>query len=123
MAAVLLPPQSPHDGRQVRAQASSERIEEALAKRIEQLEAVRVVTAEITQELDLTTLLSLITQRAVELVEPAVSGAVFLWDAAEQVLIPRAWHGYGEWLREVRLRLGEAIVGAIAQRRTGLRLR
>jgi signal transduction histidine kinase len=120
MVAVLLPPQSTYEGCHAHAIAGSECMEEALAKRIEQLEAVRIVTAEITQELELTALLSLITQRAVELVEPAVSGAVFLWDEADQVLIPRAWHGYGEWLREVRLRLGEAIAGAIAQRRTGL---
>jgi signal transduction histidine kinase len=94
--------------------------EEALVEHINQLEAMRAVTEEITQELDLSVLLRLITQKAVELVGAAVSGAVFLWDEATQVLIPQAWHGYGEWLREVRLRLGEAIVGAVAQRRVGL---
>jgi signal transduction histidine kinase len=120
MAAVLSPPQSTHAGCHAQAKAGSERIAEALAKRVEQLEAVRIVTAEITQELDLTTLLRLITQRAVELVEPAASGVVYLWDEAEQVLVPRAWHGYGEWLRDIRIRLGESIAGTIAQSRAGL---
>ena len=112
MPSVCLPSPSSHAERQVQTCSDSERLQ--------QLEAVRVVTAEITQALDLTTLLRLITQRAVELVGPAVSGAVFLWEAADQVLIPQAWHGYGEWLREVRLKPGEAIAGAIAQRRAGL---
>ena len=120
MAAVLSPPQSTHAGCHAQAKAGSERIAEALAKRVEQLEAVRIVTAEITQELDLTTLLRLITQRAVELVEPAASGVIYLWDEAEQVLVPRAWHGYGEWLRDIRIRLGESIAGTIAQSRAGL---
>jgi signal transduction histidine kinase/DNA-binding response OmpR family regulator len=91
-----------------------------LILRIQQLEAVCTVTAEITRELDLTSLLALIIQRAVELVEAAVSGAVFLWDEVEQVLIPQAWHGYGEWLRGVRLKPGEAIAGAVFQSRQGL---
>jgi PAS domain S-box-containing protein len=96
------------------------RAERAVSERIKQMEAVRSVTAEIIRELDLTTLLGLITARAVELVQAATSGVVFLWDEAAQVLIPQAWHGAGGWLREVRLRLGEGLVGTVAQRREGL---
>ena len=106
------------DGAQ--AYAESKRAQEALAQRIRYLEAVRAVTEEITREMDLTTLLGLITRRAVELVEAAMSGAVFLWDKAEQVMRPRAWHGYGEWMRQVRRGPGEGIAGAIAEQRTGL---
>jgi PAS domain S-box-containing protein len=83
-----------------------------------QLEAVRTITAEITRELDLTTLLELIHRRAAELVG-ATSGAVYLWDEADQALVPRAWHGHGEWMREVQFRLGEALTGIVAQRREG----
>jgi len=94
--------------------------EQALAERTRQAEAVQAITAEITRELDLTTLLGLITQRAVALVEAATSGVVYLWDTAAAVLITQAWHGRGEWMREVRLRLGEGIAGTVAQRREGL---
>jgi signal transduction histidine kinase/DNA-binding response OmpR family regulator/putative methionine-R-sulfoxide reductase with GAF domain len=97
-------------------------VDEILATRLQQFEAVSTVTAEITRELDLTTLLGLITRRAVELVEAAVSGAILLWDETEQLLIPQAWHGYGEWMRGVRLKAGEAIAGAVAQHRQGLRI-
>src|SRR6516162_9666392 len=102
------------------ARSEHRRAEQALAERIRQAEAVRAITAEITRELDLTTLLSLITQRAVDLVEAATSGGVYLWDTAAEVLTTQAWHGRGEWMREVRLRLGEGIAGTVAQRREGL---
>ena len=102
------------------AKSEHRREEQALAERIRQAEAVRAITAEITRELNLTTLLGLITQRAVDLVEAATSGVVYLWDRASEVLTTQAWHGRGEWMREVRLRLGEGIAGTVAQRREGL---
>ena len=102
------------------AKSEHRRAEQALAERIRQAEAVRAITAEITRELNLTTLLGLITQRAVDLLEAATSGVVYLWDRASEVLTTQAWHGRGEWMREVRLRLGEGIAGTVAQRREGL---
>lgn len=96
------------------------RTEALLAARIKQMEAARAVTMETTRELDLTTLLSLITRRAMALVEAAQSGAVYLWDEAAQILAPHAWHGRGEWMQQVRIRLGEGIVGMVAQRQEGL---
>jgi PAS domain S-box-containing protein len=76
--------------------------------------------AEITRELDLTTLLGLITRRAVELIDPAASGVVYFWDEATQVLVPRAWYGRGAWMEQVRLALGEGVAGTVAQERKGL---
>ncbi|MBI3084897.1 MAG: GAF domain-containing protein, partial [candidate division NC10 bacterium] len=97
------------------------RAAEALADRTRQLEAVRTVTEEITRELELTTLLRLINRRAAELVG-SVSGVVWLWNETAQCLVPEAWHGFGGWLKEVRLRLGEGVAGTVAQRREGLML-
>jgi len=93
--------------------------EDNLVKRTRQLEALREVTGEITQELDLTAVLRLITRRAGELVG-GVSGAIYLWDEAAQVLIPRAWHGLGDWVGEIRRRLGDGVTGIVAARRQGL---
>jgi PAS domain S-box-containing protein len=87
---------------------------------IQQAEAVCAVLAEITRELDLTTLLGLIIQRAVELIAPAASGVVYFWDEAAQVLIPRAWNGRGAWMEQVRLAPGEGVAGTVAQCRKGL---
>jgi GAF domain-containing protein len=93
--------------------------ESALAARTRQLEAVREVSEEIARELDLTTLLGLITRRAMELVG-AASSVTQLWDEAAQVLMPRAWHGLGDWMQEVRVGLGEGVTGTVAQRRKGM---
>jgi PAS domain S-box-containing protein len=88
-------------------------------ERRQQLEAVRAIGEEITRELDLNTLLRLIHERATALVG-AVAGAVFLWDEADQVLVPRAWSGLGEWVAQVRLRPGEGLAGTVAQGREGM---
>ncbi|MBI4572142.1 MAG: GAF domain-containing protein [candidate division NC10 bacterium] len=90
-------------------------------ERCKQLEAIRDITAEITRELDLATLLDLIHRRAAELVS-ASSGSVWLWDEAAQVLVPAAWHGQGEWMRGRRPRLGEGVAGTVAERRQGMML-
>jgi hypothetical protein len=85
------------------ARSEHRRAEQALAERIRQAEAVRAITAEITRELNLTTLLGLITQRAVDLVEAATSGVVYLWDTAAEVLTTQAWHGRGSCTWPVRI--------------------
>jgi signal transduction histidine kinase/sensor domain CHASE-containing protein/ActR/RegA family two-component response regulator len=92
----------------------------SLAARVRQMEAVRAVTLEIGRELDLTSLLSLIAERAIALVEAARAGAIYLWDDKVQQLIPQAWHGRGDWMQNFRFALGEGIVGTVAQRRSGV---
>jgi len=95
------------------------RAERALVKRIERMHALRAVTLELTRELDLTTLLNLVTQRAAALLG-AVSGAVFLWDETAQLLSAQSWYSLGEWTRGKRLRLREEIAGTVAERREGM---
>ena len=95
------------------------RAEDALARRMRQLEAMREATQEITRELDLATLLDLITRRAVELVGGTSSG-VFLWDDAVQVLVSSAWSGRTPFFETDRWRLGEGVVGTVAERRLGM---
>jgi signal transduction histidine kinase len=92
---------------------------EALAARTRQLEAVREVAAEISREMNLRSVLSLIARRAMDLVA-GVSATVFLWDEEAQCLVPKAWPGYGEWRESVRLRLGEGAAGSVADRRERL---
>jgi len=96
-----------------------QRAEQALVQRTRQLDAIRVVTAEITSELNLTTLLDLILRRALELVG-ATTGTIYLWEEADQVLVPQTWQGPYRWLGELRLRAGEGVAGTVAQRRCGM---
>ena len=93
--------------------------ERALAKRTEQLHALRIDTLEIARELDLTTLLGLITRRAAELVG-AMSGSIYLWDETAKVLSVPVWYSLGEWTRGKSLRLGEELAGTVALRREGM---
>jgi PAS domain S-box-containing protein len=95
------------------------RAQAALSLRTHQLDAIRSVTLEITQSLELAPLLSLIHQRAVELVGVR-SGVLYLWDDATQELVSTVRYGYSLELPAVRLRLGEGVAGAVAQRREGL---
>lgn len=84
-----------------------------------QLEALRIIGEEIAREYDLPALLRLIHRQAADLVG-AASGAVYLWDESGEVLVPTAWHGAGEWFREVQIRPGNDAVGTVAQRRSGM---
>lgn len=95
------------------------RAEAALLDRTQQLEAIRAVSEEVTQELDLVTLLDLINRRAAELVG-GVSGTVYLWDETAQALVPAARHGFTGWAGGPPRRLGEGVVGTVAQRRRGM---
>lgn len=112
-------------GRTVRVRGSIQditdrkRAEEALRARTRQLEAVQGVTAEVTRELELDRLLELVNRHAMDLLG-VCGGVVWLWDEAGGVLVPRIWQGYGDWLREIRVRPGEFIVGRVAERREGM---
>jgi signal transduction histidine kinase/putative methionine-R-sulfoxide reductase with GAF domain len=88
-------------------------------ERRRQLEAVREVTAWLASETDLATLLELISRLATELLGVG-SVVVFLWDEASAALVPRAWHGFGDWMGDLRIGLGEGVAGTVAQRRTGV---
>ncbi len=92
---------------------------DTLRVRTQQLEAIRAVSAEITRELDLPTLLTLIHRRATDLLGTGI-GILFLWDEADQVLVPWVWHGLGDRTQELRLKLGEGVAGTVAQRREGM---
>jgi PAS domain S-box-containing protein len=97
------------------------RAEQDLAARTRQLEAARTVNAEITRELDLGRLVALITRRSAELVG-AGAGATFLWEDGPQQLVARGLYGETHGIEQVPLRLGEGVVGRVAQRREGVLL-
>jgi PAS domain S-box-containing protein len=99
--------------------AQAEEALNTLSERTVRLEVIRGVTEEITRELDLTTLLGLIARRAAELIG-VPSSAIYLWGDAVEAFIPRAWHGLGDWMRDVSFRMGEGIPGVVGQCREGL---
>ena len=111
---------SPHETTCQTDITAHKQTEEALVARVQQMDAIRSVTAEITRELDVSKLLDLIIHRTVALVAAAGAGAIHLWEEAEHVLIPQVWYGCGPWVRDMRQRLGEGLAGAVAASKTGL---
>ena len=76
------------------------------------------IAEEITRELDFPRSSSSL-QRAADLLG-APRSVLYLWDEGVQALCPQAWCNAGEWLRDLRLKLGEGIAGTVAQQREGL---
>jgi PAS domain S-box-containing protein len=93
--------------------------QQSLAERSRRLEVIRSVSEEITRELDLSILLTLILERAVELLG-CRSGVIYLWDDGQQVLIPKTWHGQQDWMQQLCFSLGEGVSGTVAQRQKGM---
>ena len=87
--------------------------------RARRLEAIQAVTAEIARELDLGTLLNLIIERATALVG-SEHGRIWLWDETDRLLTPRAPTQSEEFIHEVAVRLGESVVGTVAERGRGI---
>jgi putative methionine-R-sulfoxide reductase with GAF domain len=92
---------------------------ETLAERSQQLDALRAVTEAIMREPNVRVVFTVVSQHATALTG-AAAASVRLWDDAEQILIPVAWYGVGDWMRERVLRLGEGISGRAARRREGM---
>ena len=89
-------------------------------QRREQLEAVRLVSAEIARELDLDRLLDMILRRAVQLAE-GEAGAILLWDEETQTLSPRVRiEEFYSGMPKLPISLGEGVVGRVAATRQGL---
>jgi PAS domain S-box-containing protein len=95
------------------------RTDEKLLRRTAQLEAVRVVSAEVTRELNLVALLDLIHQRAMELVG-ARGGSLFLWDETARRLVPQVWRGIPDDVGSLALAPGEGVSGVVAQSGEGM---
>jgi PAS domain S-box-containing protein len=84
-----------------------------------QLEAVRAVSAEITQELNLGKTLRLVVQRACTLTHAAAAD-IDLWDPERQILVPEASYGHTAPRPMTMRRLGEGAMGTVAETRRGM---
>jgi PAS domain S-box-containing protein len=98
--------------------SAQRRTAEALAQRTAQVEALRAIGVEITRELDLETLLALVTRRACDLLQVPVCG-IFLLDETTGMLHLRHWSGDAHPTEHTPRRLGEGLVGLVARERTG----
>ena len=90
----------------------------ALLTRTAQLDTVRIVSQELVRELDLTRLLRLIGARAAELLRTPHAG-LFLWHPTTERLVPEIWIGGERLPSEASVRVGEGLIGLVAQDRRG----
>jgi len=95
------------------------RMEAAARVHTHQLEAIRSVTSEITQELDLANVLRLVAQRACALTGAAAAD-IDLWDNDRQLLVPNTSYGHATPRPTATRRLGEGVMGTVAETRHGL---
>jgi PAS domain S-box-containing protein len=93
--------------------------EDALHARTQQLEALGLISAEITRELDLNRLLTLIHRRAAALFG-VKAGFLSLYDQTTQTLTIRSWEGHGDWANRLSFQFGKGISGTVAARRLGM---
>ena len=91
----------------------------ALAERNQRLESVRLITRDITRELDLDVLLEQIVEHAARLL-PADGIALRLWDEEQQMLVVRATTGSVPAKLLHPLPLGVGIGGVAARERRGI---
>ena len=91
----------------------------ALAQRTAHLEALREIATELTRELNVDRLLTLLINRAVTLLD-GVSGIVYLSDPTTRAIAPRAWVGHGEWIRSLRIQPGEGVAGRVIAEDRGI---
>jgi signal transduction histidine kinase/ActR/RegA family two-component response regulator len=98
--------------------AERRQAETSLVRRTQQLEMVRAISEEVTRELDLTTLLRLIVQRAMAFLE-APGGGLLLWEEATQTLLPHVHLGEMAALGGTRVPLGMGLVGQVGADRRG----
>jgi GAF domain-containing protein len=91
-----------------------------LARSVAELQALEEVLRAVNSSLDLETVLATIIGRAVRLSQ-ADEGTIYEFGAAEEVFVPKAALGMSDeriaWLRERRIRIGEAFLGRSALRR------
>ncbi len=92
---------------------------EVAASRLRRLDVLREIEREISDQRDPEALMGVISRRATELLA-GDTGAVYLVDPATGILRPQAAYNRADWMLDVRIALGEGMVGVTASTRQGL---
>lgn len=94
----------------------SDSLESTVQQRTRELSTLLEMSTASVSAGDLESLLDAVMRKAVEAFSAADAGTLFLYDAGQDALIPRACVGYDLVpLSEVRLKAGEAILGKVFQ--------
>jgi signal transduction histidine kinase len=85
-----------------------------LERRTRELHALTEVAKTLTASLDLPALLDAVMLKLTNVLEPAETGTIMLWDAASGLFRPEAVFGYApDLMRDMGLRAGESMTGKV----------
>ncbi|MFN8526858.1 MAG: GAF domain-containing protein [Chloroflexota bacterium] len=87
-----------------------------LEERTRRLESMSALLAELVGERDLDSVLRHVLESACRLINTP-AGAIYVWDEARGVLVPRTWKGHDDWVGSLVLAPGQGIAGRAIQRK------
>ena len=104
-----------------RNQATIDRLNQDLAKRTNDVRIIQQISSEITSTLDLDEVLEIVL-RAMERVLGFEHSMLLLAESGGDSLMVAATRGYAQPRTDVRVRIGEGVIGVVAERRTPMRI-
>ncbi|PYN91734.1 MAG: adenylate cyclase, partial [Candidatus Rokuibacteriota bacterium] len=115
--------QDPHGLREqiARNQETIDRLNHDLAKRTNDVRIIQQVSSEITSTLDLGEVLEIVLA-AMDRVLGFQHSMLLLAEPAGDTLVVAATRGYGRPDTDVRVRIGDGVIGVVAERRTLMRV-
>ena len=115
--------QDPHGLREqiARNQETIDRLNHDLAKRTNDVRIIQQVSSEITSTLDLGEVLEIVLA-AMDRVLGFQHSMLLLAEPAGDTLVVAATRGYGRPNTDVRVRIGDGVIGVVAERRTPMRV-
>src|SRR5262252_3869167 len=104
-----------------RNQETIDRLNQDLAKRTNDVRIIQQISSEITSTLDLDEVLEIVL-RAMERVLGFEHSMLLLAESGGDSLMVAATRGYAQPRTDVRVRIGEGVIGVVAERRTPMRI-
>jgi adenylate cyclase len=115
-------PESPDLREEIaRNQATIDRLNRDLAKRTNDVRIIQQISAEITSTLDLREVLEIVLS-AMERVLGFRHSMLLLTEPAGDALVVAATRGYAKPGAVARVRIGDGVIGVVAERRTPMRI-
>ena len=102
-------------------QQAIDRLNRDLARKSDEIRIIQQISSEITSSLDLDEVLGIVLQ-AMDSVLGFAHSMILLKDLADDVLRVRATRGYAEKSSGAQVRMGEGVIGVVAERRRMMRI-
>ena len=105
----------------VQNQETIDRLNRNLARKSDEVRIIQQISSEITSTLDLDEVLEIVL-RAMDRILGFTHSMILLWDPADDLLRVAATRGYGAGGAGAQVRVGEGVIGVVAERRQMMRI-